>query len=566
MFEKNTAQVNKLIAKMFAFCSIAVLALAVLSWTGVFEFGRSYTLIVLIAGLIITVSPSLLIKKLPDKILRNYMLIALSVFIGVLGTNNHIGIYITYALVPIFSCLYFDPKFTRGICIFSYFVMAAALYVNSADKYEVLYEGRSRIQIYTAYLIGFTFEYVIVGMILYYLVKRARKLMEERYSAEEENKMKTRFLSAISHELRIPMNAVIGMTDVAMRQEMSEDLKKSLTVIRSSSADLLELINDVLDISKIEAGKFSVIENTYSVEKLADEMKMMIGARNIDNKVPIYYHIQENMPSVLTGDSVKIKQVMLNFATNAIKYTSEGRIDVFLGCEENGEGSILLNFSVKDTGQGIRSEDMGKLFTMYSRLDPSKNYDKEGSGIGLAISKYFIDAMKGTVNAESVYGEGSKFSFSVPQKLAEPSELAKAETNSVSSVFRTRDVRILIADDNELNREVVKAVLEPLAMTFDEAKNGLEAVNMAGSVKYDLIFMDSHMPVMSGEEATKTIRSGSSSNRDIPIIALTADAVSSVKERLISSGMTDYIVKPIDIAVIFDVIRKYLPDDKIIDK
>lgn len=145
MFEKNTAQVNKLIAKMFAFCSIAVPALAVLSWTGVFEFGRSYTLIVLIAGLIITVSPSLLMKKLPDKILRNYMLIALSVFIGVLGTNNHIGIYITYALVPIFSCLYFDPKFTRGICIFSYFVMAAALYVNSADKYEVLYEGRSRV-------------------------------------------------------------------------------------------------------------------------------------------------------------------------------------------------------------------------------------------------------------------------------------------------------------------------------------------------------------------------------------------------------------------------------------
>ena len=208
----------------------------------------------------------------------------------------------------------------------------------------------------------------------------------------------------------------------------------------------------------------------------------------------------------------------------------------------------------------------GQGFTMYSRLDQSKNHGKEGTGIGLAISKYFIDAMKGTVNAESIYGEGSKFSFSVPQKLAEPSELEKAEAENVPSVFRTRDVRILIADDNELNREVVKAVLEPLAMTFDEAKNGLEAVNMAGSVKYDLIFMDSHMPVMSGEEATKTIRSGSSSNRYIPIIALTTDAVSGVKERLISSGMTDYIVKPIDIAVIFDVIRKYLPDDKIIDK
>lgn len=169
--------------------------------------------------------------------------------------------------------------------------------------------------------------------------------------------------------------------------------------------------------------------------------------------------------------------------------------------------------------------------------------------------------MNGTVDAESVYGEGSTFSFSVPQKLAELSGVAQRQ--EIPSVFRTRDVRILIADDNELNREVVKAVLEPLAMTFDEAKNGLEAVNMAGSIKYDLIFMDSHMPVMSGEEATKVIRSGSS-YRDIPIIALTADAVSGVREKLMSSGMTDYIVKPIDIAVIFDVIRKYLPDEKII--
>lgn len=209
-------------------------------------------------------------------------------------------------------------------------------------------------------------------MILYYLVKRARKLMEEQYSAEEENKMKTRFLSVISHELRTLMNAVIGMTDVALRQEMSGELKKCLTVIKSSSAGLLEIINDVLDLSKIEAGKFSVIENTYSVESLIDEMKAVIDARNIDKKVPIYYHISENMPVALTGDSIKIKQVMLNYASNAIKYTAEGQIDVFLGCEENGVGSILLNFSVKDTGQGIRPEDIGRLFTITAVLIRTK--------------------------------------------------------------------------------------------------------------------------------------------------------------------------------------------------
>lgn len=559
LFEKNTQQVNQIIARVFAYCSVIIFILVACSYFGVFEFGKAYTLIILAAGIILTISPLLLIKILPPNVMRNYMLIALSVFIGVLGTNIHIGIYITYALVPIFSCLYFDPKFTAEMGAFSYLVMAASLYINSASKYEVVYLGRSRIQIYIAYLLGFTIEFLVVNLILGSFVKRARQMMEERYSAEEANRMKSHFLSQTSHEIRTPMNAVIGMTDVALRMDMDDELRKCLTVIRSSSTGLLEIVNDILDLSKMEAGKLNILNETYSVKALADDMVSIIDARNILKKVPVYYHIQDDTPPYLVGDAVRIKQVMLNFASNAIKYTDSGRIDVTLSCTKGENGTPSLFFSVKDTGQGIKQEDMPDLFKMYNQFDAEKNHGKEGTGIGLAISKYFIDRMNGSITAESIYGKGSTFSFTVPQKLA---DAPLGETNVEDSfVFATKGVHILIADDNELNREVLKALLEPLELeAVDEAENGAQAVEMSAKNSYDIIFMDSHMPVMSGSEAAKNIRS---MGNEVPIIAVTADAVSGVKEQLIICGMNDYVVKPIDLKTLCGVIRKFLPENKI---
>lgn len=560
MFEKNTRQVNEIIAKVFALCTGIILILVACSCFGVFEFGVIYTVIILIAGVILTISPTLLLKVLPPDVMKYYMLIALSVFIGVLGTNIHIGIYISYVLVPIFSCLYFDPKFTFKIGVFSYFVMAVSLFINSASKYEVVYMGRSRVQIYIAYLLGFTIEFFVVNVILGFFVKRARQMMEERYSAEEANRMKSRFLSQTSHEIRTPMNAVIGMTDVALRMDMDDDLRKCLTVIKSSSTGLLEIINDILDLSKMEAGKLNILNEDYSVKSLADDMMSIINARNIENKVPIYYHIQDDMPPYLSGDAVRIKQVMLNYASNAIKYTGSGRIDVTLSCTDKGGGTAELFFSVKDTGQGIKQDNMSRLFTMYNQFDAKKNHGKEGTGIGLAISKYFIDCMGGSVNAESVYGEGSTFSFTVPQKISDGPQ-SENTYDEKSFIFTTKDTHILIADDNELNREVLKAVLEPLKLdVIDEASNGAEAAELAEKNSYDIIFMDSHMPIMNGGDAAKKIRS---TGNDVPIIAVTADAVTGVKEQLLSCGMNDYVVKPIDLEMLCCVIKKYLPESRI---
>ena len=593
-------------SRLFAVATLAILVLVAFSCLGIFEFGKRYTLIILIAGLIVALSPSIMIRFLSDNAMRYYMIILAAIFIGVLGTNNHIGVYITYALVPIYSCLYFEPIFTVKSSILAYISMVISVYINSASKYEVLYQGRPRNEIAIAYILGFTIEYIIVCVILYFVVRRAKQMMEDRYSAEEENRMKSEFLSKMSHEIRTPMNAIIGMSDVALRKDMDEELRHYITIIKSSSTGLLEIINDILDLSKVEAGKLSIIADTYSTKSLVDDITAIIDARNIDKKVPIYYHIQKDMPPYLIGDVVRIKQVMLNYASNAIKYTSSGRIDVKISCSvyENTPSKkknyAVLTFTVKDTGQGIRKEDISQLFTMYGQVDTKKNYGKEGTGIGLAISKYFIEEMGGNVRVESSYGKGSTFSFILPQELgiapvsesvcnvadttdnlaenhasdfacsdsqilvndSSPVIDSSSQTFGNNSVFFTApNARILLVDDNEINREVVRAMLEPTKIIIEEATDGQEAVNMVLASSYDLILMDSHMPVMSGEEATAQIRKNekrSASKRHIPIIALTADAISGVRERLLQSGMDDYIEKPIDSGVLFKTLRKYL--------
>ena len=578
MFEKNTRKINNVIAKMFAVCSVLVIVMAVLSILGVFEFGNTYTAIVLVAGLVVSVSPILLIRFVPPYIMKYYMLIILAVFIGILGTSNHIGIYITYALVPIFSCLYFDPKFTIKMSIISYFAMAVSVYISTASNYEVLYMGKSHIEMFIAYLLRFTFEFLIVSMILIYLVKRAKNMMEERYSAEEQNKMKSRLLSNVSHEIRTPMNAILGMADVALRdgKDLDGETRKCLNVIKNSSTGLLEIINDILDMSKIEAGRIDILDQRYSTSALADDITAIIDACNADKKVPIYYHFQDNIPPYLIGDSVRIKQVMMNFASNAIKYTESGRIDISLSYSGPDNGTVDMTYTVRDTGMGIKQEDIEKIFEMYSRVDKEKNHSKEGTGIGLAISKYFVERMNGHINVESEYGKGSTFSFTIPQQVsAEASEdesTGSTERNTAMQAdgkqlpsFVTKDAKILLVDDNEINREVVKAMLEPLELEIDEAENGAESVEKASSAVYDMILMDSQMPVMNGEEATGHIRSDETSlNRTTPIVALTADAVSGVRERLLAAGMSDYLVKPITISAITGIVIEYLPQDKII--
>jgi len=564
MFEENTKQVNKIMARLFIRLSPALLVLAGLSMLGVFEFGLTYCIIMLVTGFAVAVTPSLLIRRLSPDGLKHYMLITLALFIAILATNNKIGVNITFLLAPAFSCLYFDPKLVLTNSIFSYFLMIWAVYINSASKLEVVLQGRPQFQMFVAFALGYSVEYIVMVALLYFLVKRARMMMEQRYSAEEANHMKSQFLSSMSHEIRTPMNAIIGMSDVALRKDMDADLRKCIEVIRSSSTGLLEIINDILDLSRVEAGKVNIISSTYSAASLAEDMTTLVDARNTEQKIPIYYHIQPDLPAWLYGDAVRLRQVMLNFASNAIKYTDFGRIDIDLHCEPAGEDTVNLVYSVKDTGQGIREEDQKKLFTLYSQFNEQKNHGKESAGIGLAISKAFIDNMGGSITVESRYGVGSTFAFSVPQKVVSaPEILPSASPSRKDSAFTAEGARVLLVDDNDINREVLKALLEPVKLTIEEAANGQQAVSRAAGRPYDLILMDSHMPVMSGEEAVHIIRGTDGINQTTPIIAVTADAIAGVRERLIAGGMNDCITKPIDPAQLNAVLRQYLPKEKL---
>ena len=565
MFEENTKQVNRVVMRLFTNFTPAILIMVFLSYVGVFEFGKTYTNIVLVAGLTLGISPRLLIHHLSDSAFKHYVLIALAVFIGVLGTTSKIGIYITFILAPLFSCLYFEPKLVLRTSALSYGIMVIAMYYNTATRAEVLYGGRDFESIFMAYITGFTLEYIITTSLLYFLVQRARLMMEQRNTAEEANRMKSQFLSTMSHEIRTPMNAIIGMADVALRREMDDELRKEIGIIKSSSAGLLEIINDILDLSRVEAGKINIIASSYSTATLAEEMSAIVDARNTPQKVPIHYHIQPDMPACLNGDAMRLRQVMLNFASNAIKYTDFGSIEITMRCEPVDPDTVNLIYSVKDTGQGIREEDQAKLFTLYTQFDAQRNHGKESAGIGLAISKAFIDSMGGTITVQSRYGVGSTFTFSVPQRIVSAPELSAAVRpgSADGEAFTAEGARVLLVDDNAINREVLKALLEPLKLTIDEAADGQQAVFRAASRPFDLILMDSHMPVMNGEEAARAIRNTDGINQGVPIVAVTADAIAGVRERLLASGMNDCITKPIDPAALNAAVRRYLPAEKI---
>ena len=400
------------------------------------------------------------------------------------------------------------------------------------------------------------------------MTAQAKLMRELKEKAENASHVKSAFLANMSHEIRTPMNAILGMTEIALRGELDQQQRDAVEQIKSASMTLITIINDILDFSKMESGKMEIVEADYDLMTLVQDVYHIISGKVEEKNLKLEIEIDPTMPKGLYGDEIRLKQVLINLVNNAVKFTEQGSIRLTIGYEKRKD-DILFNASVKDTGIGIKPDDLERIFNSFEQSDTFRNRKKEGSGLGLAISRQLLILMGGEIHVESVYRQGSHFYFEVPQHVTneEPCgelNLEKKQPRTVQTTeyenFRAPAAKVLIVDDNLVNRKVAAGLMKPFAMQIDTAQSGEEAIEMVKQKEYHLIFMDHMMPDMDGVEATHVIRGLEGEYyKNVPIIALTANAISGVKEMFLEEGMDDFIAKPIDFKELSEKIVHWLP-------
>jgi PAS domain S-box-containing protein len=389
--------------------------------------------------------------------------------------------------------------------------------------------------------------------------------------AELANSAKSRFLSNMSHEIRTPINAVLGMNEMILRECNDSQLLTYAANIESSGKTLLFLINDILDMSKIESGKMEIITVDYEPANLIMDLWNVIYFRAQEKDLALKFSIDETLPSKLYGDDVRIKQIVTNLLTNAVKYTPEGEVNLKLSYEKQDDDNISLVISVKDTGMGIKEEDMGKLFESFQRLDEKKNRNIEGTGLGMNITMSLLKMMNGEMKVESEYQKGSEFTVIIPQRIVDSSPIGdfeaikkkhESQRRVRGAAFEAPDADILVVDDNAMNLTVFKSLLKRNKMNIVTASSGRECLELAKQKHFNIIFMDHMMPDMDGVETLHELQKMSDGpNALTPVIALTANAVSGVKEFYLNEGFSDFLTKPIDSALLEQTIYDYLPKE-----
>ncbi|MBR5360861.1 MAG: response regulator, partial [Lachnospiraceae bacterium] len=514
-------------------------------------------------------------------------------------------------------------------------------------------------------------------------VVRLVAMEESNDELAKASQMKSDFLANMSHEIRTPMNAVIGMAELALRENPEPKVTDYLRQIQTSGRNLLNIINDILDFSKIEAGKMEIIDAPYEPLEEISDIANILMTRIGDKPIEFFADVDVNVPRILEGDAMRIRQILINLANNAIKFTSQGVVCIRVICEKKSDEEVLLHYHVIDTGTGIKEEDMGRLFRNFEQVDAKRNRAVEGTGLGLAISKSLCEAMGGSIGVRSTYGKGSDFYFTIPQKIVDPTldivvkdaenkhafginergemvekfgeELNKLHVawSIITSVdeyvpsggkdyiffepknydsgmkeflkknpgvtgvilvgfdsdfsssqdnlrimrrpettlnmlailndvdenaveegpteyyqtdFTAPSARILIVDDNSVNIMIAEGLMESTKVQCTPALSGKEALELLKDNQYDLIFMDHMMPEMDGVEATHIIRDSVPNGKDVPIVALTANVMEGIREQFIKEGMNDFVPKPIDVKDLLDVLKRWLPAEKIFAK
>ena len=394
-------------------------------------------------------------------------------------------------------------------------------------------------------------------------IKRVRR------QAEKANIAKSEFLANMSHEIRTPMNAIIGMNDIIMEECKDPSICNYAKDVQSAAKNLLAIINDILDLSKVEAGKMELVPTDYYLKTIVGEVVGMMDMAASKRGLIMKYECDESIPCRYNGDDGRIKQILINILNNAIKFTKEGYVRAYVtGRPGEQEDEEILTFRVEDTGCGIRQEDLEKIFEDFRQVDSKRNRSVEGTGLGLAIVKHLVELMGGTIDVESVYGEGTAVTIIIPQKIVDRRSIAEVPETSQNGLervvtFTAPSVKVLIVDDNVVNRKVARNFLKTYAFDLDEAESGPEAIELVRQNRYDIIFMDHMMPMMDGIEAAEIIRRDCGENgAEAIIIALTANAMEGMRQRFLDKGFQDFIAKPLDRKELGELLTRWIPEDR----
>ncbi len=391
--------------------------------------------------------------------------------------------------------------------------------------------------------------------------------------ARKANRAKSEFLSQMSHEIRTPINAIIGMNEMIMRESEDEQILEYADAVSNSAAALLSIVNEILDISKIEAGKMEIMEAEYEIASLAVDGYNMTANRAEAKGLSFQIVCDEEMPARLVGDMVRIRQIILNLLSNAVKYTESGQVILRVGGEKVQEDRFELLIQVEDTGIGMTEESLKRLFEKFERFDLTRNQGIEGTGLGMAITQQLVKLMGGTIEVSSVYGEGSVFTVKLPQEIADCTplggfDISKQRTDKSvkhsQRKFSAETARILVVDDVEMNLRVFQSLLKRNKVCVDVAASGQKCLEMAAARRYDVIFMDHMMPVMDGIETFHKMQEFEENpNENTPVIMLTANALTGMRQKYLEEGFADYLSKPISGEALENMLLKYLPESKI---